>query len=158
VAIIFETMNEPDEQRGASDDSPADGNATPEAAAAAPQGVSPAAPNARRGDGQPKRDDAYDDDKPPAAKRAKQEPAESKLVPRRRKTKVYRSKKPKDMPRRPMSAYNAFFKDERVRLLEEAKRQAERSGEGKVGFESMAHTIAARWRKLTSSDIGPYQV
>jgi len=39
-----------------------------------------------------------------------------------------------------MSAYNAFFKDERVRLLCELEQNDD--GGGKLGFQSMAKIIA----------------
>jgi hypothetical protein len=83
-----------------------------------------------------------------------------------KKEKKRRKKKPKDSPRRPLSAYNLFFKDERKRiLLEIPSKQAIKSDDekirdsitwpgkkpaphGKIGFESLAKTIGARWRKI----------
>lgn len=55
------------------------------------------------------------------------------------------TKKPKDMPRRPMSAYNVFFQEQRSVMLEEARRR-QMLGQGategnKIGFESMAKII-----------------
>lgn len=83
-----------------------------------------------------------------------------------KKEKKRRRKKPKDSPRRPLSAYNLFFKDERKRiLLEIPSKEAMKSEDdkirdsitwpgkkppphGKIGFESLAKTIGARWRKI----------
>ena len=82
------------------------------------------------------------------------------------KKKRTRKKKPKDSPRRPLSAYNFFFKDERKRILQAIPvKQSETSEEdkirdsitwpgkkkaphGKIGFESLAKTIGARWKAL----------
>lgn len=76
-------------------------------------------------------------------------------------------KKPKDKPKRPLSAYNIFFKEERHRILEDIpesdtnnKTSSEKGGRirkkrphGKIGFESLAKTIGQRWQ-----DLGPEQV
>jgi hypothetical protein len=74
-------------------------------------------------------------------------------------------KKPKDKPKRPLSAYNIFFKEERHRILEDipesdTNKTGEKGGRirkkrphGKIGFESLAKTIGQRWQ-----DLGPEQV
>lgn len=84
-------------------------------------------------------------------------------------------KKPKDRPKRPLSAYNIFFKEERARILEklpdkedennEVKEEEEEEAEageekkgkkrphGKIGFENLAKVIGQRWQEL-----GPDQV
>ena len=54
-----------------------------------------------------------------------------------------RRHKPKDFPKRPLSAYNVFFKETRAEIL--ASKQGAKDG---VDFQSMAKEIAARWRKL----------
>lgn len=81
-------------------------------------------------------------------------PAAKRKVHRRNKP--YRSKKPKDMPRRPLSAYNIFFKEGRTRLLAEAK-EAQSSESSSLGFESMAKTIAKRWRELSDEEKEPFK-
>lgn len=83
------------------------------------------------------------------------------------KKKVVR-RKPKDRPKRPLSAYNIFFKEERARILseipgEEAEADEEdtsgsdktpagskrkKSPHGKIGFESLAKAIGRRWKSL----------
>jgi len=87
--------------------------------------------------------------------------AEKEQVHKRR-LKSKGAKKPKDMPRRPMSAYNAFFQEQRMLMLEEARRrqvtgQGHPPGRPKIGFEDMAKTIGKRWRELRPEDMGPYQ-
>jgi HMG-box domain len=71
-------------------------------------------------------------------------------------------KKPKDQPRRALSAYNIFFKEERQRILADipSKRSTEqgsgrrgRNPHGKIGFENLARLIGQRWQEL-----GPDQV
>ena len=81
-----------------------------------------------------------------------------------------------DMPRRPLSAYNIFFKDERAKMLAETseKRGPGESNEGeskaakvedetgdskskKIGFEDMAKTIGKRWKALDDNDIAKYK-
>lgn len=92
------------------------------------------------------------------------------------KKKRTRKKKPKDSPRRPLSAYNFFFKDERKRILQAIpEKQPETSDEddrirnsitwpgkkktphGKIGFESLAKTIGARWKKLDKKSMKFYK-
>ena len=91
------------------------------------------------------------------------------------KKKRTRKKKPKDSPRRPLSAYNFFFKDERKRILQAIPvKESETSEEdrirdsitwpgkkkaphGKIGFESLAKTIGARWKKLDKKSMKYYK-
>ena len=102
------------------------------------------------------------------------------------KTKKVR-KKHKDKPKRPLSAYNLFFKDERQNILkaipnkedeEEGKKEDEESKEGeddkdeteeskkrkrkkaphgKIGFENLAKIIGQRWQKLESDRVEHYK-
>ena len=76
-------------------------------------------------------------------------------------------KKAKDKPKRPLSAYNVFFKEERSRLLEERKQKSEArisddkkkggSKNAKIGFESLAKVIGHRWQELTSDQVEYYK-
>lgn len=77
-----------------------------------------------------------------------------------KKNKQYRAKKPKDMPRRPLSAYNIFFKEERARMLAEGGVTGETSSQGdksKIGFEAMAKTIGKRWRESPPEMLESYK-
>jgi hypothetical protein len=74
-------------------------------------------------------------------------------------------KKPKDKPKRPLSAYNLFFQQERKRIIElipddnsvlddglteEQRRRKHRKTHGKIGFADLAKSIAEKWK--TSGD------
>ena len=53
-----------------------------------------------------------------------------------------------EKPKRPLSAYNIFFKDERERLLETMKASSHSNPSEKLGFAAMARTVAVRWREV----------
>ena len=55
-------------------------------------------------------------------------------------------------PKRPLSAYNYFFKSERARILESLPVRAKgkpRRSHGKMGFQEMARTISTQWKAAT---------
>lgn len=86
-------------------------------------------------------------------------------------------KKPKDKPKRPLSAYNFFFKEEREKILrvvlaedpekvendpksedyldEEALRKLRKEG-GKVSFEEMGKLIGMRWKNIDPDRLSKY--
>jgi hypothetical protein len=89
-------------------------------------------------------------------------------------------KKPKGKPKRPLSSYNIFFKEERARILKEGEKAVDKEEEenknghdkkgdgkngkkrkalphGKIGFESLAKTIGKRWKALDPDDLVYYQ-
>lgn len=91
---------------------------------------------------------------------------EKLVLPAKRPSK----KKPKDKPKRPLSAYNFFFKEEREKILKvvlgdddndktvndpesedyldtEALKRLRKEG-GKVSFEEMGKLIGQRWKKI----------
>lgn len=82
-----------------------------------------------------------------------------------RKKKATRVKKPKDMPRRPLSAYNLFFREERERMINEHRQTAQAARgdtneplpEPKIGFENMAKTIGKRWKALSEEEMARYK-
>lgn len=74
---------------------------------------------------------------------------------RRRLGMASRPRKPKDMPRRPLSAYNIFFKSERAKMIQSSMASVS-SGEspaGKLGFDLLAKTIGKRWKSISESDL-----
>lgn len=63
-----------------------------------------------------------------------------------------RRKKPKGMPKRPLSAYNLYFQSERAKILATAE------GEGqKIGFEGLGKIIGRKWRDLPPGDRKAYE-
>jgi hypothetical protein len=90
-------------------------------------------------------------------------------------TKKKRRKKPKDCPRRPLSAYNFFFKDERKKILDAIPSSDRNKSEddkiresitwpgkkrpphGKIGFESLAKVIGERWKHVDSARMKYYK-
>eukprot|EP00339_Tiarina_fusa_P022808 CAMPEP_0117030228 /NCGR_PEP_ID=MMETSP0472-20121206/21832_1 /TAXON_ID=693140 ORGANISM="Tiarina fusus, Strain LIS" /NCGR_SAMPLE_ID=MMETSP0472 /ASSEMBLY_ACC=CAM_ASM_000603 /LENGTH=347 /DNA_ID=CAMNT_0004738235 /DNA_START=119 /DNA_END=1162 /DNA_ORIENTATION=+ len=65
------------------------------------------------------------------------------------KNKRKRRHKPKDFPKRPLSAYNIFFKETRESIIKEQK---DAGDEANVDFQTMAKEIAARWKALPSDE------
>lgn len=69
-----------------------------------------------------------------------------------------------EKPKRPLSAYNLFFRDERARLLKilPARHGAKRGKKGKlhhfkINFGDLGKTIGAHWRKLDAATHGYYK-
>jgi len=108
-----------------------------------------------------------------AASAPKRAPAK-KVFPAKRPTK----KKPKDKPKRPLSAYNFFFKEEREKILkvvlaedpekvendpedgdyldENALKRLRKEG-GKVSFEEMGKIIGQRWKNIDPDRLVKFQ-
>mmetsp|Transcript_7491 Transcript_7491/g.17153 ORF Transcript_7491/g.17153 Transcript_7491/m.17153 type:complete len:386 (-) Transcript_7491:261-1418(-) len=84
-------------------------------------------------------------------------------------------RKPKDKPKRPLSAYNLFFQHEREKIiscnpdatLEETlikisstpkpKKRRHRKSHGKIGFADLARTIAEKWKTLAPEGRSIYE-
>jgi hypothetical protein len=65
-----------------------------------------------------------------------------------------RKKKPKGMPKRPLSAYNLYFQSARAKILE----CAEDGDGGKIGFEGLGKIIGQRWRVLPELERKAYEM
>jgi len=79
-------------------------------------------------------------------------------------------------PKRPLSAYNIFFKEERQRILEETpspspsviktdsgnirrrQRRDRNVPHHKIDFATLGKMISKRWKSLSQEDLAPYQV
>jgi len=70
------------------------------------------------------------------------------------------NKKDPRKPKRPLSAYNFFFKAERQNILEDNPVRPEgkpRRSHGKMGFATMARTIAAKWKAIDEVTLKYYE-
>jgi hypothetical protein len=106
---------------------------------------------------------------------------EKKVKPEKREKRPYhyRTKKPRDMPKRPLSAYNYFFRTERGKIIAD---QAEKEADGTTGtgttpeaapeaqareeggekkkaslFSTMGKTIAKRWKEIDPEELKEYK-
>jgi hypothetical protein len=59
-----------------------------------------------------------------------------------------------EKPKRPLTAYNIFFKDERKNLLQELpvrEKGKPKDSRGKIGFAALARAVAKRWKDIDST-------
>lgn len=126
------------------------------------------------------RDDQQQDEKKPPATTPPSvvvRIAEEKQKPKKkRRSPAVPWKKPKDMPKRPLSAYNLFFKARREEFINSSLsvNAGPRSKGGKatggasdnprrsptscgMGFANLAKTIAAEWKTLDDSTKAPFE-
>jgi HMG-box domain len=88
-------------------------------------------------------------------------PPQRKNAPNQRTKhgKCKKTKKPKDMPRRPLSAYNIFFREERVRILFQngsTHNKGEALGTVSSLFSSLGKEVAKRWKTLNEQEHAEY--
>ena len=63
-------------------------------------------------------------------------------------------------PKRPLSAYNMFFRDQRELLLESLPSRGGRKpkrSHGKINFNDLAKTIAAKWKEISPEEKEKYE-
>jgi HMG (high mobility group) box len=72
---------------------------------------------------------------------------------RRRKERRWEWKKQPGYPKRPLSAYNCFYRDERMRMLDEIPMNKDRGG-----LTGMSKLIGQRWKVLSTAMKHPYEM
>jgi len=95
-----------------------------------------------------------DDDLPSDEVIAIAKPPPKDVAPKGGIAPVRRKKKPKGMPKRPLSSYNWFFRHERKRTSEEKEKNG---GESKLSFEDMGKLVGKRWKSLSDEERKCYE-
>ena len=84
----------------------------------------------------------------------------------KKRKKPGRKKKREGAPKRPMSAYNFFFQEERKRLLDalpkqddglQEKKRRDRSPHNKISFSALGKTIGKNWKQVGSIEMARYE-
>ena len=110
----------------------------------------------------------------PSDSSVKKRVADDDLKEPSKAVKKRRAKKPDDMPRRPLSAYNIFFQNQRRMIVDgdhtmpiqlhmpraprttRCRKRLHRKMHGKIGFVDLAKTIGRKWKKLSDEEKQPY--
>jgi hypothetical protein len=67
-------------------------------------------------------------------------------------------KQKSDAPKRPLSAYNFYFREQRELLIAEEERlPPEEQSKGRELFAKLGQIIASRWKNITPEQLEPYQ-
>jgi len=79
---------------------------------------------------------------------------EEKVVPAKGKAALRKKRrnKPKDYPKRPLSAYNVFFKETRESIIATNSNGDGEKRDHKLDFQTMAKEIASRWKNLEKTE------
>lgn len=85
------------------------------------------------------------------------------MVKHAKKQKKWTWKKPPGKPKRPLSAYNLFYRDVRQQLLKSKGpgRRGERTptkGNPALGFKSLTKAVALRWKTISPQEKHPYEL
>lgn len=114
-------------------------------------------------------DDEHSDDHKNPKKPSGTAKSDSPSVTKKESGAKKKWKKPKDMPKRPLSAYNLFFAEERRQLLSGGDTSLGSQvivpesdattgiSKKKLGFAGLARSVATKWKTLTPEMKAPYE-
>jgi hypothetical protein len=73
------------------------------------------------------------------------------------KKRVARKKKPIDMPQRPWSAYNFYFREERNNYIAELEQRDGERSRGRALFIEMGRELAKRWKAIEPEELAKFK-
>lgn len=90
-----------------------------------------------------------EDDEPLSLNVDRKRPRDIKAVPASPSPTLRRKKKPKSLPKRPLSAYNFFFQQERNTLMQDKTQ---------FGFQDLGKMVGKNWKNLPEAERGRYNL